>query len=298
MTMEHSSPGRRCAFLTMDSLEDFVSDADLAIAPMQALGWTVEQVSWRDTQTDWDHFDMVYICTPWDYQDAPDAFHKVLQRIDASRARLVNDLAIVEWNLDKRYLRELESRGVAIVPSRWHDTFSAAQVDAAFEAFGTTRMVIKPVVGANADHTYVLDRPLGPDLLAQLEHSFAERPHFIQPFIDAVVTEGEYSLFFFGGEYSHAILKTPARGDFRTQEEHGSNIQPATPPAGLIDAARAALAPVEPSPVYARADFVRDPDDVFRVMELELIEPSLYFRTDPASASRFARAMDQHMRRP
>ncbi|KAA9132668.1 hypothetical protein F3N42_05480 [Marinihelvus fidelis] len=296
--MENSSPGRRCAFLTMDSLEDFVSDADLAIAPMQALGWVVEKVSWRDTAADWDRFDMVYICTPWDYQDAPDAFLAVLRRIDASSARLVNDLAIVEWNLDKRYLREIESRGVAIVPSRWHDRFSVAQVDAAFEAFDAGRMVIKPVVGANADHTYVLERPLEPGLQAQLEQSFSERPHFIQPFIDAVVTEGEYSLFFFGGEYSHAILKTPASGDFRTQEEHGSNIQPVTPPAGLVDTARAALAQVEPAPVYARADFVRDTGDVFRVMELELIEPSLYFRTDTDSAARFAAALDQAGRQP
>ncbi len=291
---------RRCAYLTMDALDDFVSDADLTHEPLRALGWDIRMVSWRATDTDWDQFDLVYICTPWDYQQDPGAFLDTLRAIHDSSAKLVNDLAIVEWNLDKRYLRELEQLGVAIVPSQWHDDFDPHSINQAFAEFGAEKLVIKPVVGANADDTFVLQHPPGPGMIAKLSRLFKDRPHFIQPFIDNVVTEGEFSLFFFGGKYSHTILKTPEDGDFRTQEEHGSTIAASTPPTGLVETAAGVIARVQPEPVYARADFVRAPGHLrnhgeFLLMELELIEPSLYFRTDPESAARFARALDAFM---
>ena len=91
----------------MDDLSDFVSDADLSVGPMAELGWSVDFVSWRDRSVDWDDYDAVYICTPWDYPDDPDAFFETLCAIDASNALLVNSLALVRWNLDKTYLREL-----------------------------------------------------------------------------------------------------------------------------------------------------------------------------------------------
>ena len=106
-------------------------------------------------------------------------------------------------------------------------------------------------------------------------------------------SEGEYSLFFFGGEYSHAILKKPKPGDFRTQEEHGADILSIEAPAALVETARHVLGVVSPQPVYVRADFVRGAGGRFLLMELELIEPALYFRTDPGSAARFASALSR-----
>ncbi len=111
--------------------------------------------------------------------------------------------------------------------------------------------------------------------------------------MEKIVSEGEYSTFFFNGEYSHAILKKPAVNDFRTQEEHGAEILSVFAPQALIDTAHDVVALVEPRPVYVRADFVRNERDEFLVMELELIEPSLYLRTDPGSAARFARAINE-----
>jgi len=108
-----------------------------------------------------------------------------------------------------------------------------------------------------------------------------------------VRSEGEYSLFFFGGEYSHAILKKPKPGDFRTQEEHGADILSVEASAALVEKARRVLGEVNPQPVYVRADFVRGAGERFLLMELELIEPALYFRTDPGSAGRFASALSR-----
>jgi hypothetical protein len=108
-----------------------------------------------------------------------------------------------------------------------------------------------------------------------------------------VVTEGEFSLFFFDGEFSHAILKTPAESEFRSQEERGATIRPVTPERQLLVRGQQALAALPDRPLYARVDLVRDGNNDFLIMELELIEPSMYLRTDAGAPARFARAIDR-----
>lgn len=272
---------------------DFVTDYSLSFVSMAALGWRTETVVWNDASINWDSYEAVYICTPWDYPEDPDLFMRVLQTIDASSAHLINPLSLVEWTLVKTYLRDLEERGAAIVPSIWSDDIDAAQIPRWFERFSTDTVVIKPDVGANAQDTYVLSRPVSAELADHLLETFSKRPFFVQPFMHNVRIEGEYSLFFFGGEYSHAILKTPKQGDFRTQEEHGADIKSVTASKRQVETAKNVLALVDPVPVYVRADFVRDATDNFLLMELELIEPSLYLRTDAGAADRFARAFDE-----
>ena len=100
----------------MDSLEGYVSDDDLAIGPLQDRGWDVSTVSWRNRSVDWNDFDIVVLRTTWDYQNQPDEFLSVLRAIDSSKARLENPLSLVEWNLDKRYLGDLERRGIVLDP--------------------------------------------------------------------------------------------------------------------------------------------------------------------------------------
>ena len=274
----------------MDNMGDFVSDAELSIAPMAELGWAVELVPWR-RDVDWDEYDLVYICTPWDYQDDVAAFMDVLETIERSSALLVNSLDLVRWNLEKTYLHELEIRGADIVPSLFFDRFDVERVAACFAAHNTGKIVVKPVVGANADHIAVLSYPLSDDVIGELRQTYQSRPFFVQPFIDSVQSEGEYSLFFFGGDYSHAILKRPRTGDFRTQEEHGADILSIEAPPALVETARFVLGVVNPQPVYVRADFVHGAGERFLLMELELIEPSLYLRTDPGAPGRFAAAL-------
>ncbi|MDJ0759793.1 MAG: hypothetical protein QNJ19_10355 [Woeseiaceae bacterium] len=286
----------KCVYISMDSLEDFVSDADLSVPAMETLGWTVEKRSWRDSSVDWDAVDLAYVCTPWDYHEHLDDFMQALERIDASRALLVNNLDTIRWNAIKTYLRELENRGFDIVPTEWHDVLTEGCLQAAFETFDAERIVIKPVVGANAMDTHVLDKGTGLATAALLE-AYSNRPFMLQPFLDVVQEVGEYSLFFFDGGYSHAILKVPKQGDFRTQEEHGSDIRLHDASPELISRAQAIVDSLQPGPAYARVDFVTAEPGGFLLMELELIEPSLYFRTDPSSTARFARAMTNFYRR-
>ncbi len=280
------------AFLTMADMGDFVTDFHLGIPPMEALGWRVETVDWRRT-TDWDRYDAVYICTPWDYPEHLQQFMRVLESIDASRALLLNELSLVRWNLDKRYLLDVEQRGHDIVPTRYYERFAGVDADTLFDVCGSNRVVVKPAIGANAQDTFVLRRPINDELRARLGQLFDRRPFLLQPYMANIESEGEYSLFFFGGVYSHAIRKVPEAGDFRVQEEHGADILPAEPDARLLKTAASLFADIEPLPTYGRGDWVRDDAGRYRLMELELIEPSLYLRTSSGAAARFAAAFDQ-----
>lgn len=288
---------RRCAFLTMDDTAGWSIDADLAIEPLQRLGWAIETVPWRQKDRVWSRFDAVYIGTPWDYPDDAAGFVEVLESIERAGPVLVNPLSLVLWNLSKTYLRDLEARGVAIVPSHWHDALTADMIDSFFDAWRSACIIVKPVVSTNANDTFLLTRDLDGDTRQALLRTFRARGFMVQPFIGGIQAEGEFSLFYIGGAFSHAIRKTPKAADFRVQEEHGARIVAVDPEQRLIDCADSVLARVDPAPVYARCDFVRDDDGAFLLMELELIEPSLYLRMDDAAPARFAAAFDRYVRR-
>ena len=115
----------------------------------------------------------------------------------------------------------------------------------------------------------------------------------VQCFMSRILTEGEFSLFFFNGEFSHAILKKPAESEFRSQEERGAHVERILPENDLLVRGQQALDALSAIPLYARIDFVRDDKEDFLVMELELIEPSMYLRTDPDAPMRFARAINE-----
>ncbi len=280
------------AFLVMDDMGDFVTDFDLSIGPLAEFGWQVETVPWRSAP-DWSRFDAVYICTPWDYPQHADEFAQVLDAINASGAALCNALSTVQWNLDKSYLRDVEVRGDRIVPSSWYTHFLRDDVAGFFAEHETETVVLKPNIGGNAVDTFVLHDPVPDETMATLERLFDNRRFLVQPYIESITTEGEYSLFYMNGRYSHAIGKVPAAGDFRVQEEHGADIRPIEPPPGLCQIAERDCSHIEPLPVYGRGDWVRGPDGEFLLMELELVEPSLYLRTDPGAPARFARAFDE-----
>ena len=280
----------------MDSLEGFVSDDALTYEPLAALGWQVHPVSWRSTDTDWSTYDAVTIRTPWDYQQAPQAFLEALARIEASGVPMENSLDLVRWNIDKTYLLHLEEQGVKIIPTQWSAPFQREAIEGWWKYWNTSELIIKPTISANADDTFWLTRQASEKVWETLAQTFRQRPFMVQPFIPAILEEGEYSLFFFGGSYSHTIVKIPKPNDFRVQEEHGGLIQSAEPAPELLRTARQVYKAVPHNPLYARIDLVRLPSSKFALMEVELIEPSLYFRTDAESPYRFARAIDARFR--
>lgn len=294
-----ANPPRRCAFLTMDSTEGWSIDADLGIAPLEARNWHVDWVPWRTPGVAWDCYDAVYIGVSWDYPQDAERFLRVLECVDRSRAVLVNDLVLVRWSLAKTYLRDLQRRGADIVPSLWCDRMSEGELEGWFGQLSTRQLIVKPVVSTNATDTFLLTQVAGVHNAradeAMLLRTFSDRAFVVQPFISDIRSGGECSLFYFGGEFSHAIRKRPKRGDFRAQEEHGAEVLAIEPDSSLIAIADRVLSLVDPMPVYARVDLVRGGDGRFLLLELELIEPSMYLRMHPDAPERFAAAFDRYV---
>lgn len=282
---------KKCAFLTLDEVGDFVIDDEHAIEPLEALGWQVSTLSWRQTRVPWSDFDIAIIRSTWDYWNDVPLFLDTLERIDRA-TRLANRLDLVHWNLSKTYMRDLQGQGVGIVPTLFADSLDADFLARYQRELDVDEIVVKPVVGANGEDAYRVSALTMPEEFERIVARFRKRDCMIQPFMQNILTEGEYSLFFFGGEYSHAILKKPAESEFRSQEEHGAEILAAAPEAKLLARARQAIETISPAPLYARIDFIRDAGDDFLVMELELIEPSMYLRMDPRAPGRFAAAID------
>lgn len=292
-----------CAVLSMDCLDDFEAYDHLIEPHLLTLGWHVDVVSWRANNVDWDKYEAVIIRTPWDYQEDAPAFLQVLENIEQSSAHLENSLDIVRWNIDKIYLQALEKRGVKLVPTLWRDSLqtnariSEQDLTHYFDHFSQAQIVLKPRISANADNTFWLTKQNAKQSLAEMNNAFAERDFMIQPFMAHILSEGEFSLFYFNGVYSHAILKTPKDNDFRVQEEHGGRLTTIEPEASLVEHAdhcMKAISQLHQTPLYARVDFVRDKNG-FALMEAELIEPSLYFNMDAESPLRFAQAFVKRM---
>lgn len=278
----------RCAFLTISNTDGWFIDDDLVHEPLQQLGWKVQDIVWTD-DLNWDEFDVVVIRSPWDYQDDLHRFLSVLQQIDNSSATLHNSLNIVQWNIDKHYLFDLQRGGIEIVPTLGIETPARGELRHAIQVFGADQIILKPTIGANADDTFRVSCDTSDSDIEEICEVLRSKPCLAQPFMQAIVNEGEYSLIYIDGCLSHSVLKTASEGDFRVQEEHGGGVLLVQDPEpGLIAAGERVIATLAEVPLYARVDLVRTQENTFALMELELVEPSLYFRFADHAADAFA----------
>ncbi|WP_076012079.1 ATP-grasp domain-containing protein [Alteromonas abrolhosensis] len=278
------------SFLSTDNLEDFFVYDELLIPYFNDRDWSVETISWHKKAENWDRFDYVIVRSTWDYQQHAEAFLACLEEIEASTATLLNPLSLIRWNIEKHYLKDLQDKGVPIVKTQWESAYDNSVINDAFSSFKCDTLVVKPTLSANADDTFKLSQADWHEQQQVLSDTFNQRDFMVQPFLKSVVDEGEYSLFYFDGKYSHAIKKVPQQGDFRVQEEHGGSLHLISAVQEQLDIAQKALSAMPCNALYARVDLVRQ-DNQWAVMELELIEPSLYFNLDEQSPLRFVEAL-------
>ena len=202
----------------------------------------------------------------------------------AAGVRMANPPAVLADNSDKRYLAALERRGIAIPPTAWTDRVDRAQVDAMFDATGAAHVIVKPTVSGGAWKTLRLRRGDALD-------GAPEGAAMLQPFLPTIETEGETSLLFFGGRFSHAVNKRPVPGDFRIQSEYGGAYRAVDPAPEALALARQVLDAVDAPLLYARIDLVPDEGGRWLLMEAELIEPDLYLGQAPDQGAAFAGAV-------
>ncbi len=251
-------------------------------AALAAAGLAVEQRVWTDPG-DLTGFDLILPLFAWGYQRDVAVWYALLDRL--AGLPVVNPVPVLRWNSDKAYLAELGAKGVAVVPTVEVAALDDASLAQARAALGVEEVVVKPAVSGGADGTHRVapGAPVPTDALGQRR--------LVQPLMPGILADGEYSLFFFGGAFSHAIVKRPASGDFRVQEQFGGRETrwDASAAARLLAAAALAAAPAPP--VYARVDMVGDAAGVLHIMELELIEPSLFLHHAADKGAAFGRAV-------
>ncbi|MGH2838209.1 MAG: ATP-grasp domain-containing protein [Thermoleophilaceae bacterium] len=235
---------------------DWLPGLDPDDAPLRAaLGDEAEPVIWSDPEVDWSAYDVVLVRTIWDYFERHE---EILAWLDRVPVPLWNPADTLRWNSEKTYLRELEAKGIATIPTAWEG--EVPWEDA----------IIKPTVAGGS---------LG---LRRAEKGESVEPgHMAQPFIPDIVNAGELSLMFFDGQFNHAVRKTPAEGDIRVQPEHGGIITAAQPTAAELSAAERVIAAADRDLLYARVDFVGDN----LLIELEAIEPRFFFEQGPPEAA-------------
>ena len=225
----------------------------------------------------------------WDYHERWPEFRTWLDRCQQAAVRMINPLPTVRWNIDKIYLRDFASRGIAVPPAVWiapGERVTAAMVASGLDALQVETAVLKPRVSASAYGTERVVR--GTEPAAATAAVIGERGGLLQAFVPEIVTRGELSLVFFAGAFSHAARKTAAAGDFRVQADHGGQWTHVDVPPLLVAAATRMLRAVTHPWTYVRVDLVETAAGPV-LMELELFEPELFLTPD--SADRFAGAL-------
>lgn len=238
-----------------------------------AQGLKAELVLWKEAAASASDYAAMLPLIVWDYfeDDNPALFLKEMAKA-AQKTQVFNSFETLQWNADKSYLDELERRGAPVIPAVTVAKVTPQAVEDAFNDFGCEKLVIKPQIGGGAWRQALLRRGDPYPSADQLPPYAA----ILQPFLPSVQAEGEYTFLYFDGQFSHALLKTAAEGDYRIQSSYGGQEQPYTPKPAERETARAILDSLDFTPLYARVDLLRGLDGQLKLIELEMIEPYLY----------------------
>ena len=267
----------------------------LVASALQALGLRVARRSWADPEMDWTQCGCALFRSTWDYFERFAEFSPWLDTVSA-QTRLFNDAGLIRWNVDKHYLADLAACGVAIVPTRFVARGEPIALGAIMAAEGWDEVVFKPAVSGAARLTFRVSRASVAEHEPVFARCVAQEAMMVQRFEPSILAEGELSLIVIEGRTTHAIRKTARAGDFRVQDDHGGTVHAHEASAAEHGFAEAVVAACPSVPLYARVDFVRDRAGGFRLMELELVEPELFFRFHPPAAQALARGLAEKLR--
>lgn len=291
-------------FLTCSTLADLDPDDRLALNVLTDRGYACQGVVWDDPAIDWDKSGVCVLRSTWDYHVK---FEKFMQWIDevTSKTQLINPPHLVQWNVRKTYLRDLAEQGVPVTPTHWLTDASELSIAAAAEAFpDSEKLVVKPTIGLATSGVKMVARDEILTLKDHIEEQLKLGEVMVQPFLSSVQDYGERSLMFLGGTYSHAARKSA----FQHMATAGGAGERAITADDLeIETANATMKALPMVPAlrscnttieqiaYARVDLVRDANNKPLVLEVELVEPSLFLAYSPNAPARFADVLEKSM---
>ncbi|MEM7134036.1 MAG: hypothetical protein AAF702_47530 [Chloroflexota bacterium] len=264
-----------------------ISQSDMLLAnSLRKRGHSVESVPWQGDFTRLQAADLLLLRSNWDYHYDLPGFTAWLDQIEAARLPIYNPISLVRWNLHKSYLFDLEAQRILIPKTQVLNKDEA--VEPIFEQQGWTEAIIKPLVGASSHLVERVSRAALATWCEEIRPQRADEAWLIQEFRPEIQETGEWSLIFFAGDFSHAVVKQPSAGEFKLNSQYAGQIKRTTPASSLLQQAQQVVAGLPLIPLYARIDGFVSKNGDFLVLELELNEPGLYFTFAPEQANHFA----------
>ena len=274
--------------LTCARLPELLESDQKLIPLFKQYNINAKAVIWDDYSIDWTTFDYLLFRNTWDYYQKENTFNDWLKKMESLGIKTLNPLAVIQQNKHKFYLKELEKKGVLILPTIFLEKNSKKNLENILPE-SWKKIVIKPAFSAGSYLTKLVDRSELESIQKEFEEHFETKDFLLQDFRPEIKELGETSLIFFNGNFSHAINKKPIEGDFRVQIQYGGNYTLVEPSIELITQAQAILKQIPEKLLYARIDGIVK-DKHLHLMEIELIEPDLYFDIAIGSRERFVEA--------
>ncbi|TKC05712.1 hypothetical protein FA048_18545 [Pedobacter polaris] len=270
------------------------NEDDKLINFLKSKGLNIIKEIWNNDQVKWEDYDLAIIKSPWDYFDLIEDFYAWVSKLEQKNVRLLNPIDIVKWNADKHYLKDIEKAGLKVTPSIFFTKKDEINLQDYFSRFQTDKFIVKPVVSGGSKNTFKVTAANVDEINEKLRSLIQAEDFIVQPFLTEIEENGEWSFLFFGGKFSHALLKKAKSGDFRVQATFGGTVHPIQPSKDLLESAQQYVDQFAKDCLYARVDGAIV-NNKFMLMELELIEPFLFLDTEPKSLENYYQALEKFM---
>lgn len=267
-----------------------VNEDDLLINFLESKDLHVKKEIWTDHNVKWECYDLVIIKSPWDYFNRIDEFYDWLAVLSNKQVKVFNPIPTLKWNADKHYLKDIEDAGLTTTPSIFLEQDNTVTLKQYFSDFGTEKLIVKPTVSGGSKNTFKVTLENVDEVEDQLGILSKTESFIIQPFLNEIEKNGEWSFIYFGGKFSHALIKKAKPGDFRVQSMFGGTIHPQGPSADLLQNVQQYIDQFAKNCLYARVDGAIV-NERFMLMELELIEPFLFLETDEHALENYYHAL-------
>jgi glutathione synthase/RimK-type ligase-like ATP-grasp enzyme len=266
------------------------------LATLQQAGLQVHREIWNDVQVQWEAYDLLLLKNPWDYHEKYTLWLRWLEDMERLKIPVLNPISTIRWNMDKHYLLDVAQEQYPVIPSVALEKAvgHAPSLAPYYELFQTDQLIIKPCISGGARNTYRIAKWESETFEKVLHKLLQVESYLIQPYIPEISKDGEWSVIFFNGSYSHSILKKPKSGEFRVQQHFGGSVEGASLPSPYREQAQKFVQRFASDCLYARVDGVIYKDQ-FTLMELELIEPQLFLLAAPGSELQYLEALKKRI---
>ena len=278
------------AFVTDSLHPHFAEDDKLLVSYLQSVGIIVSPAIWDDSSIDWTFFDHIIIRSPWDYFLKLDVFTNWLDQLEKLKLNVYNPISVIQWNKNKNYLLRFKQLGIPIPEFEYCTKGSSFLILDVLQKNKWNKAVIKPSISGGAYKTWITDLNQAKEHQIEFDDLLIQQGLIIQKFSEEIITQGELSLIYFNKKYSHAVRKKAKAGEFRVQSQYGGKHETYFPKKNLLLQIDKILSMIDEPLLYARIDGYLNENNIFFLMELELLEPVLFFDSDPQTCKNFHQA--------